>query len=471
MTVPVFLLLDNQNAYSKIKEESELSPGRETGGILVGRMFEASAGLVLVVVAASGPGRHADRRPHTYAPDVLARQQYLDHWCDRYTTYAVGYIGEWHKHPPGNRQPSAGDTRQVQSIFAEPSYILPHGIYTPIVTIENGEFHLNHYYYARKPSLQLIRPERIKEVQIMETQQDTEQMLRKLADIEQEYHSAKQRSKSSSGTWNSFDSSDEPSREPPNLEEMRPDLVSSTSTIIDAKHFISPHPESSSSSDDTIYDVMDVPPFPSALPVDQIPEGPPLPKRQSREQTEIKRFCLAKRLPLKEISHPDGRHTFEVQIVSPIPVDVSLLSRPVSYETAEGVVEPEPLGDENGIVLVHFITIDTDQTEDPSQMPSAWLTLTNEQRLNVDVRKMFTGKMHTRISPKDILQETLEALQQPKPFKNIPEWIEHQGRIIIRQVEVASRNVADKLADVNEGYTFRNSADVFYADQNDPEME
>jgi hypothetical protein len=89
MPKPQQVYLARHDAYQRIFDESCDSPGRETGGILVGRMFDLAGGLILVVVAASGPGAAAHRRGHTYAPDTLARQNELETWREAYRPYRV----------------------------------------------------------------------------------------------------------------------------------------------------------------------------------------------------------------------------------------------------------------------------------------------------------------------------------------------------------------------------------------------
>ncbi|NJL54011.1 hypothetical protein HC928_01820 [bacterium] len=474
MAVPVLIVLDKKHAFDKIKDEASSSPGLETGGILVGRIFETRAGLVLVVVAASGPGRYADRRPHTYAPDVLSRQRDLDYWSERYAAYRVDYVGEWHKHPPGNRQPSAGDTRQVESIFKEPAYnhSLPHGMYTPIVTIEGNEFCLHHYYYRRDGAFR--KPELIENVQILEPQHSLEQTLRELSSLEQECRLAQQPNKPSGQMWSAsvLPQQVDPSHDaPPDLEEMDADNVPFTGTIIDANSFISPHAHTSASSGSSSESKMEVPPFPTISPTDQIPEGIPLPKRQSREQVEMRQFCHSRKLALEEIPHPDGRLTFEIELNPPVQLAVSTLKRPEVYETPEGFVESEPIRDEEGSVFVNLITINTDPVEGSAQLPVVWLTLTNEQRLSVDARKLFAGKARTQISPKSILQETLDVLQQPRSFGNVLEWIEYQSRITVRGAEMFTRQAADTLSDINAGYAFRTLPDILSTIQRDPKTE
>ena len=154
MPVPQLVYIA-QPAYQRIVEEAPANSERETGGILVGRMFAVGDILVLVVVAASGPGPQAILDLHMFAPDTEALQYELDACRREFAAYQVDYVGEWHKHMPGQHQPSAGDTRQVVAILGDADYNLPAGIFTPIGTVEAGVCLLHAYYYPR----QTLRPE------------------------------------------------------------------------------------------------------------------------------------------------------------------------------------------------------------------------------------------------------------------------------------------------------------------------
>lgn len=185
MPVPLQAYIDYRNAYQRIVTEAQQSPACETGGILVGRTFSLHQGLVLVVVAASGPGTGADRQQHTYAPDIAAHEHELNYWRSQYASYGVDYVGEWHKHPPGNRHPSSGDTMQVHAILNDSNYNLPYGIFTPLVTIEHGTFMLHGYYYPRET----MRPEPVA-CQHTSEEEDIHDMLLYLVGVETQQHIA-----------------------------------------------------------------------------------------------------------------------------------------------------------------------------------------------------------------------------------------------------------------------------------------
>jgi integrative and conjugative element protein (TIGR02256 family) len=155
MPVPQLIYIAEHNAYQPIVAEALAHPDRETGGILVGRVFDAEGIKVLVVVAASGPGARAILLRHMFAPDTETLQGELNAWREEFALYRVDYVGQWHTHAPGHQRPSAGDTRQAAEILGDADYNLPDGIFTPIVTIEDGAAQMHGYYYPRE----LVRPE------------------------------------------------------------------------------------------------------------------------------------------------------------------------------------------------------------------------------------------------------------------------------------------------------------------------
>lgn len=82
----------------------ESEDGRETGGILLGR-GPTEDGVVLVEIAGDA-GPRADRRPDYFLRDLShARDLAAEAWRK---TQAV-WVGEWHTHPRGEREPSTSD--------------------------------------------------------------------------------------------------------------------------------------------------------------------------------------------------------------------------------------------------------------------------------------------------------------------------------------------------------------------------
>ena len=140
--------LADQEAYVRLVSEVAASPSAETGGILVGRFFALPHGHVLVVVAASGPGKAAQRSADYFEPDSDDQQRELEHWRTLYAAYGVDYVGQWHTHPL-EEQLSPGDMAQIRAILNDPSYSLPHGIFTPIVTYDGSALKLAAYFTAR----------------------------------------------------------------------------------------------------------------------------------------------------------------------------------------------------------------------------------------------------------------------------------------------------------------------------------
>lgn len=158
MPLPAYIWIAEHEAFGPIVAASMTSGPYETGGLLVGRTFHTAEGLVLLVVGASGPGPNASLQTDSYAPDLTAHQQELGYWQQRYAAFNVDYVGEWHKHPPDNLTLSEGDNAQALAILANPTYVLPNGIFTPLVVVVDGEVQLHGYYYPREtPSPHPVR--------------------------------------------------------------------------------------------------------------------------------------------------------------------------------------------------------------------------------------------------------------------------------------------------------------------------
>ena len=88
----------------------------ETGGVLVGRYNEAHD--TAIVTRVWGPPEDSVRRRTSFWRGTQGLQQHLDGlW-----TVQEYYLGEWHYHPRGGGQPSAGDKRQMIRIAESLDY-------------------------------------------------------------------------------------------------------------------------------------------------------------------------------------------------------------------------------------------------------------------------------------------------------------------------------------------------------------
>lgn len=177
--MPRQIYIARATAYQRVVDEALAHPEDETGGILVGRIFSIGMGAVLVVVAASGPGARAVLRGNMYVPDTAAHQNELEALRAEYVPYRVDYVGEWHKHAPGCGRPSVGDTLQVAEILGDAGYVLPDGIFTPIITVEGGVVLFHGYYYPRE-TLQAVA------IECTIVNGDIRQLLEQLAILERQ---------------------------------------------------------------------------------------------------------------------------------------------------------------------------------------------------------------------------------------------------------------------------------------------
>jgi hypothetical protein len=459
MPTPHYVYLARPHAYQRIFDESRNSPGRETGGILVGRMFHLTGGSILLIVAASGPGVSADRRGHTYAPDTLARQRELDTWREEYKHYRVDYVGEWHKHPPGYRQPSAGDTMQVIEILSDSSYSLPDGIFTPLVTIEDGRFMLHGYYYSRERM-------RAEPVECVVTDDDIGGLLDQLLVLERQLGtSGRAENDSAVGKtrWGVTTDTFRAARAAltsnlPDAEVIAPEQLDPDTVIIDMYGYIQPTLgllEPSDSTSSPANDPAPPPSFPSPPTLDQIPSAPPLPSRSERELSDLRQYCATKKVQVSSQQRDDGSFFYEITFSRPLQINVEQLLPPRQYQTLEGAVAVEPSESEQTAAITRII-LDPGR-EFPDQPPLATLMLSDERPLHISVERLFRSGWRSHMRMRDVLKALLDTLEQPMSQQELGELIEYHGRLVIRQAETFFRSVADICADLNRNYSFKGS--------------
>jgi hypothetical protein len=442
MGMPRIVYIARLDAYQRICDEASHSPGRETGGILVGRMFQLRDGLCLVVVAASGPGANADRRPHTYAPDPTTSQRDLEAWRNHYRAYGVDYVGEWHKHPPGIQQPSAGDTLQVIDILSDDSYKLPDGIYTPLVTIEDERLLLHSYYYPRET----VRPTPVR-YEIIDG--DIRTLLGELTAVEQQAAQPTQPSKGN--RWGVAQESLQAARSElaiPVAEVITPESLPDEQSVIDMTGGQVPP--------SVRHEGMPVvPPFPGPPDPDQVPPAPPLPGRAAREQSDLEQFCNMRKGKLTRHSRDDGSFWYAISFATPLPLQAQQFDLASSRRTAEGTVTATIASSE---ISLGIVELDIDPGHEfPEQPPEVTVQLTDNRRLRVLVPQLFPNGWRSHRRLRDVVSNLLEAMSQPRAPQELAALLEFQGRLVIRQMEETFRSVADLCAELNRTYTFQPS--------------
>jgi integrative and conjugative element protein (TIGR02256 family) len=107
-----------ESAMQAMARETEMKPGLETGGVLVG--FVDSALHAVVVIAASGPGPHAQHGPNTFNRDREHCQAFLDRYVEM-THGVADFVGEWHKHREPDPRPSPTDVQTYRRLAADPA--------------------------------------------------------------------------------------------------------------------------------------------------------------------------------------------------------------------------------------------------------------------------------------------------------------------------------------------------------------
>jgi integrative and conjugative element protein (TIGR02256 family) len=455
------------DAYQRIFEEARISPGRETGGILVGRVFHLHGQSVLVIVAASGPGISADRRGYTYAPDVDQRQVELDVWREVYAAYDVDYVGEWHKHPPGIHQLSAGDRQQIIAILTDDSYYLPDGVCTPLVTIEDGAF-LFHVYYSPRETMS---PEGLAYTVI---QGDVCELLDQLVVLE---HSSGEAYSTSSETphhrWGVTEESVAAARRKLGLhipigEKVTPEQFGPNTVIIDMNAYIPPpgHPtRPGTQSQLPAEESMAPPPFPSPPPLDELPPGPPLRGWSERELADLEHYCATRNAQVTRQQHGDGKFWFMITFAEPVYVNPRYTTTPQYYHTPEGTVEILSSRSEQPVSIDHII-LDA-ENDFPKRPPTVTVAMSNEQTIGLKPEALFPMGWRSHLRMRDVLKAALDVLQKTGHEQHISTLIEYHGRLIIREIEHFSRSVADICADFNRSYSFEKHGQSHVSDQTD----
>ncbi len=150
MVVPVHIVFAAEQAQAVIKKETYRSVNTETGGLLVGRLIDYGDKPILAVVAATGPGPSADRRPQYYGSDQLYLQSALEALRDEFSEFGMDYVGEWHKHPPDIPRLSYGDISQAREILVAPDYRLQGGLLMPLTLLRQERFEQHCFYLSRE---------------------------------------------------------------------------------------------------------------------------------------------------------------------------------------------------------------------------------------------------------------------------------------------------------------------------------
>ena len=103
-------------ALQTMKELTLLTPGIETGGILVGTKLPDGAVLIEKV---SGPGPDSKRSASGFDRDVAYCQAFVDENAE----VGLLYVGEWHSHPTNDNRPSQTDLASLANVARQPSYL------------------------------------------------------------------------------------------------------------------------------------------------------------------------------------------------------------------------------------------------------------------------------------------------------------------------------------------------------------
>lgn len=113
---PRYRLVTNRPLLERIEYACSRSPGRETGGILVGRYSDD--GMTVLVRGAGGPPPDSVRGPCTFVRGTSG----VDEWLARLWRHGAYYLGEWHLHPDAPATASPTDLESLRLIATNPDY-------------------------------------------------------------------------------------------------------------------------------------------------------------------------------------------------------------------------------------------------------------------------------------------------------------------------------------------------------------
>lgn len=107
-----------KEVFDFMKQESADSDDVETGGVLVG--YRNGSGEY-IIVKASKPGPNAIRTKTRFEKDAKYCQEQLLDACSKLGDKGL-YLGEWHYHPSGSKEPSGVDIKSLTEIAAQDNY-------------------------------------------------------------------------------------------------------------------------------------------------------------------------------------------------------------------------------------------------------------------------------------------------------------------------------------------------------------
>lgn len=134
-------LILSDKAYRFIIKVCDAAVGKETGGILIGKIIEER----FIVPISIGPGSKAKKSKTSYSPDLQWQQTYLD---KLYQKFSVNYIGSYHLHPGNYCHPSHQDLKTVKRIISDPEWNVAEAVF-PILTKNEGNITFHPYHFAR----------------------------------------------------------------------------------------------------------------------------------------------------------------------------------------------------------------------------------------------------------------------------------------------------------------------------------
>jgi len=115
-----------------MEREAERHHPNETGGVLLGYFRDGEQDRIQVS-GQIGPGPNAGHARHRFDPDGDWQAERIAE-CYEKSGWVETYLGDWHSHPGGGRQPSALDRSTAKEIANCEEARAPH----PLIVILHG---------------------------------------------------------------------------------------------------------------------------------------------------------------------------------------------------------------------------------------------------------------------------------------------------------------------------------------------
>ena len=136
-------LVVSVDVFNAIEAQCVADHHTETGGVLLGRRV----GRDYVVPAVTSSGPQARKSVTEFSPDTSYQQAFVDFAHEFFGN--LNYLGDWHRHPGQNDQPSPTDLATARHVVTHPDWDTVEAVF-PIAIIDRERVRLAAYEITRR---------------------------------------------------------------------------------------------------------------------------------------------------------------------------------------------------------------------------------------------------------------------------------------------------------------------------------